>query len=113
MIRIGAVSAGFFLLASLSLIAQQSDGQFAAPGGSREIREVRPAAPGEVLPPRTHGVVVMMSERGLEVISPLAPGSLGRGEKVLTRTISAESGVRQDTVADPPFGGIQLFGWIF
>lgn len=98
----------------LPLAAQQTGGEFAAPGTARDIREVRPAGPDETLPPKTHGVIVMMSEHGLQVINPGAPAKLGKGEKVLTRNIAHESPrVSSDTTPAPPFGGIQLFGWIF
>lgn len=99
--------------AALPLAAQDSGGNFTAPGTSRDIQEVRPHSPDEVLRPKTHGVVAMMSEHGLQVINPAAPASLGRGEKVLSANIATDGRIADEKASQKPFGGIQLFGWVF
>jgi len=100
-------------LAALPLAAQDSGGNFTAPGTSRDIREVRPRTPDQVLRPKTHGVIVMMSEHGLQVINPAAPASLGRGEKILSQNIATDGRIADEKASQKPFGGIQLFGWVF
>lgn len=100
-------------LATLPLSAQDAGGNFTAPGTSRDIREVRPRSPDEVLRPKTHGVIVMMSEHGLQVINPGAPASLGRGETVLSQNIATDGRIADEKPSQKPFGGIQLFGWLF
>ena len=69
---------------------------------------------GKVVEPSQHStVVVMMSENGLEVLSPGAPKELGIGEKVVSETIEHEQQVGNSTYDSKPFGGIRLFGWFF
>jgi hypothetical protein len=105
----------FSLVVALALpaLAQESGGSFTAPGTSRELREVRPTPPEKVLRPKTHGVIVMMSEQGLQVISPLAPKELGIGQKVLSPNIAQEGRIGDEKSDRKPFGGIQLIGWVF
>lgn len=101
----------FAVLACQAATAQQG-GSFAAPGRG-EIREARPQRPEEFPRPKTHGAIVMMSERGLQVLSPGAPASLGRGETILSANIAPEGRIGDEKQDRKPFGGIQLFGWVF
>jgi hypothetical protein len=105
--------AAAWALAALPIYAQDAGGNFAAPGTNRDIREVRPRSPDEVLRPKTHGVIVMISEHGLQVINPAAPASLGRGETVLSQNIATDGRIADEKPSHKPFGGIQLFGWLF
>ena len=77
--------------------------------GVKVQKSGEPAKTGEALPPRASGVVIMMSEHGLQVINPLAPKELGTGKKMVT-----ESYVVNPTPAgfdDPkPYGGINIIG---
>jgi hypothetical protein len=55
----------------------------------------------------------MISEHGLQVINPAAPASLGRGETVLSQNIATDGRIADEKPSQKPFGGIQLFGWLF
>ena len=65
------------------------------------------------LKPRASGVVVMMSDKGLQVISPFAPAELGIGQKTLTQTVSLDTRAGNSKDDVKPFGGISLFGFEF
>jgi len=66
--------------------------------------------PGQTLPPKATGVVVMMSEHGLQVINPLAPKALGDGRKMVTQSYV----VNPVSTDDPkPYGGINIIGFDF
>jgi hypothetical protein len=67
---------------------------------------------GQPLPPKASGVVIMMSERGLQVINPLAPKELGTGKKVVTQSyvVNPTPGSYEDP---KPFGGINIIGFDF
>lgn len=98
--------------ATLTVQAQDSSG-FSAPGQGRDVRELRPGKPEELRGIKGSGVVVMMSEKGLQVISPFAPASLGVGQKTLTRNISSEGRIGDEYHDRKPFGGIVLAGFEF
>lgn len=92
--------------------AQASD--FNAP--SKKIpmlKQVPEARHEEVLKPRASGVIIMMSEHGLQVFSPLAPMNLGIGEKILTRSASLDPRPANPLDDTKPFGGMSLIGFEF
>ena len=99
------------MLAFLPLLAQAQDGTFQATRTKPPVLVKKPENPGgEKLRARNMGVVVMMSQRGLQVISPFAPAELGRGERILTAGQALEKRPAS-AVEDPkPFGGITLYG---
>ena len=68
---------------------------------------------GENLKPKASGVVIMMSDKGLQVISPFAPAELGLGQKTLTRTASLDTRAGNSKDDVKPFGGISLIGFEF
>lgn len=73
-------------------------------------------AAGEKLQPKATGVVIMMSERGLEVLNPLAPAELGKGEKQVTKNIKVTSGDNNTELTSEDkrtYGGIILIGLDF
>ncbi len=67
-----------------------------------------------VRPPSSQtSVVVMMSEKGLEIFSPLAPSEWGVGEKTLSEPVEHEGKVGDSNTDRKPHGGIRLVGWFF
>jgi hypothetical protein len=71
-------------------------------------------APEKLAPfsPRPTGVIYEMSEKGLVMIYPGAPASLGYGEKFLTATPFTGSQVTDNAnERRRDFGGIQLIGF--
>jgi hypothetical protein len=102
------------LLATAPLASQaQNASDFSAPGQPREVRELRPGKPEELRGAKASGVIVMMSENGLQVISPFAPASMGLGKKTLTQNIAREGRIGDENHDRKPFGGIQLIGFEF
>ncbi|MDX6767479.1 MAG: hypothetical protein SFU85_11900 [Candidatus Methylacidiphilales bacterium] len=102
------------LLASPALtLSAQSGGDFSAPATGRDVRELRPGKPEELRGAKGSGVVVMMSQRGLEVISPFAPRSAGLGQKTLTPNIARDGRIGDEAHDRKPFGGIALVGFEF
>ena len=98
-------------LSPLGLLAQNSP-DFSAPG-QREVREIQPGKPDDLKGIKPSGVIVMMSENGLQVISPFAPASMGIGKKTLTQNVAREGRIGDETHDRKPFGGIQLIGFEF
>jgi hypothetical protein len=81
--------------------------------GSQAQKNTGQAKPGQPLPPKASGVIIMMSEQGLQVINPLAPKELGVGKKLLTQGYTAnptQAGLNEDP---KPFGGINIIGFEF
>jgi len=73
-------------------------------------------AAGEKLQPKATGVIIMMSEKGLEVLNPLAPAQLGKGEKQVTKNIKVTSGDNNTELTSEDkrtYGGIILIGLDF
>jgi len=68
---------------------------------------------GEVLKPVPTGAIYLGTKHGLQVINPLAPASLGKGEKILTKKASLEARPADARDDHKPFGGISFFGWEF
>jgi len=102
------------LVAMLPLGLWAQDGSFNAPQTGHVVTVKKgEAEAAERLRPRSTGVVIMMSEKGLQVISPLAPASAGSGVQNLTAGHALEK--RQaSAVEDPkPYGGVILYGWVF
>ncbi|MDR1190461.1 MAG: hypothetical protein LBK60_02205 [Verrucomicrobiales bacterium] len=99
-------------LTVMSLRAQdfQTTQKPAGPTPAKSSTE-RPA-PGEPLPPRATGVVIMMSERGLQVINPLAPKDAGDGRKNVTAShvLNPAPAAQEDP---KPCGGVNIIGWEF
>lgn len=78
------------------------------------IEEQKGQTPENQLRPQPTGVIYMMSKKGLEVINPLAPKSMGKGETVLTEENRTYDSTHQTANKDKKsFGGIRLFGWAF
>jgi hypothetical protein len=104
-----------FVSVAGSVLAQE--GQFQATQKKVDVIQKRPAvAAGEKLQPKGSGVVFMMSEKGLEVLNPLAPKELGRGEKNLTPNIRSTGPAHTPDLAQEdkrPYGGIVLVGLDF
>ncbi|NJK91073.1 MAG: hypothetical protein HC904_04105 [Blastochloris sp.] len=91
--------------------AQAQDGQFVDRSKQPSVIQKKPeVTTGEVLKPRASGVVFMMSERGLEVFSPVAGRELGQGEKVLTQNIKNTAPASNPFEDKKPYGGIALLG---
>ncbi len=59
------------------------------------------------------GIIVMMSEHGLQVINPTAPKALGIGEKVLTERIVPQGRTITPSEDPRPYGGLVLIGFEF
>ena len=99
------------LLAATPLLAQnfQATQRTAA---TPERKTAEQSVPGKPLPPKATGVVMMMSEHGLQVINPLASKEIGSDRKnVAPSYVLNPAPANQE---DPkPFGGINLFGWEF
>lgn len=93
------------------------DKEFRATTTKQSIIQKRPvAAAGEKIQIKATGVVIMMSERGLEVINPLAPSEMGRGEKFVTKNIKVSTGDNNTELTNEdkrPYGGIILVGLEF
>ena len=98
--------------ATLTLQAQDSAG-FSAPSQPRDVRELHPGKPEDLQGIKGTGIIVMMSEHGLEVINPFAPASLGIGRKTLTQNIAQEGRIGDENHDRKPFGGIKLIGFDF
>lgn len=77
------------------------------------MEEKSGGTPEHQLRPIPTGVIYMMSKRGFEVISPVAPAALGKGETVLTQDIRPEPVSRSEAGDKKDFGGIRLFGVAF
>lgn len=97
--------------------AYAQDKEFKATTTKPSIIQKRPVvAAGDKIQPKATGVVIMMSERGLEVINPLAPAEMGRGEKFVTKNIKATTGDNNSELTSEdkrPYGGIILVGLEF
>ncbi len=92
--------------------AQASD--FSAPSKKISILKQAPEArQGENLKPKASGVIVMMSEHGLQVFSPMAPMSLGIGQKILTQSATLDTRAANPLDDTKPFGGMSLIGFEF
>ena len=99
----------FILMAAFSQAAE-----FSAPGQKIILQKRAPEyRTGENFRPRASGVVIMMSDKGLQVISPFAPASLGVGQKVLTQTASLDTRAGNSKDDVKAFGGITLIGFEF
>lgn len=66
----------------------------------------------DISKPKATGVIFMISERGLEVISPSASYDLGVGQTTLTMPFLHEEKLNEEEERKQ-FGGIKLFGWLF
>jgi hypothetical protein len=100
-------------LALLTAPAWAQNFQATPPTGATPAQKAAPRpAPGQPLPPRAIGVVVMISAQGLQIINPLAPPSAGDGRQNVTA-----SHVLNPAPADhedpKPYGGINIIGWEF
>ena len=91
------------------------DGRFeSSPNKPKEIMQKKPAAvAGEKIQPKATGLVVMMSEHGLQVFNPLAPAELGDGRKQVTQNIKNTGPASNPDEDKRPFGGIILVGLEF
>lgn len=99
----------FLMVASLAEARQD----FYAPlTPGTPIEEQKGQTPQNQLRPYPTGVIYMMSKKGLEVINPAAPKSMGMGQTVLAQPPSHTT--QQEAVNNKKsFGGIRLFGWAF
>lgn len=95
------------------LLQAQSTGGFSAPGQDREVRELRPGKPDDLKQIKPSGVIVMMSQHGLQVFNPLAPASLGTGKKNVTANIAQDGRIGDEAHDRKPFGGLILIGFDF
>lgn len=68
-----------------------------------------------IAPAKPFGAFIMLGQKGLVAISPVAPLSLGFGVENLTSTY--QNRYFNDTTGDHqgvvPYGGLVLFGWEF
>jgi hypothetical protein len=88
----------------------QSSNNKSSTSGSKVQQGTEQPKAGQPLPPKATGVVVMMSEHGLQVINPLAPKALGDGRKLVTQSYV----VNPVSTDDPkPYGGINIIGFDF
>ena len=105
------------LALALSLLAApvwaqdyQSSNKTSSSSGSKVQQGNEQNKPGQTLPPKATGVIVMMSEHGLQVINPLAPKTLGDGRKMVTQSYV----INPVSTDDPkPYGGINIIGFDF
>ncbi|MEM6822454.1 MAG: hypothetical protein AAF558_11000 [Verrucomicrobiota bacterium] len=96
----------FTLLVSPGIISAQ-EFQSTTPKRSGVIQEPSKSGRIDDVPTKHSTVVVMMSERGLEVISPTADPEMGIGERLVTEDLGTNEYDRK------PYAGIRLFGWFF
>ena len=108
-ITILAVAVALFGLSNL--YAQDSELRAPAPEEKKKIYQEKSTS--SKLKAKPTGIIVMMSEHGLEVINPAAPPALGKGEKYLAADVSDKPMVGDGQTDKKPFGGIQFFGFLF
>ncbi|MEM9399612.1 MAG: hypothetical protein AAF984_05340 [Verrucomicrobiota bacterium] len=104
-----------FLLLMLTLttpVFAQTGSEFRTQTSKPEEKSFIQKTPEDISKPKATGIIVQMSEHGLEVINPMADTKLGYGEQNLSEGVETDGpiGNAQDR---KPFHGLRLFGWLF